>query len=529
MGTVRPLRLLPLALLAAACGKGSFNNAGGSAGDTFVYPLQAKNTTLDPGKVNDIYVSELLQNVVEPLVMYDEKNEVVPCLAEKWDLTDGGKTYVFHLRKGVKYADGKTLKAADFKAVWERSLLPKFGSPAAANYLSNIVGVADMVSGKATELTGVKAIDDETLSVTIDQPRPYFLGNLATLAAAVYEPGAAGPNEITTIEKLVGTGPFKLSKLAPDAEIDLDANENYWGGRPRVAHIKRPIVTDPSARLSRFLSGEFDYIELARQDAQNLDKAKAEKGGLRFVPRASLDFLILGEGAYPPFRDVRVRQAFAMAIDRKHLVADLLAGYDEAKGLVPHGVPGYQADYAGLAFDPAKAKSLLAAAGYPEGKGLPAVELDYTSINAENRVIAESVATDLSKNLGVKVQPQLLEWGAYLDRQDHGKVPIGSVGWTADYLDQQNFVSMQVASFGPQDKEGFRDAQVDALCAKADIETRPAVRNDLYKQAERRAIEQAARIPIYMSNVPIMTSPRLKGLRMNAIGLMPHTQVELTK
>ena len=520
-------RVLPLALLVAGCGKGHFTASPRGGGDTLVYPLQAKNTTLDPGKVNDLYTAELLQNVVEPLVAYDERNEIVPWLAERWDVENGGRTYVFHLRKGVRFSNGRLLVASDFKWCWERVLAKGFASPSAANYLGNILGVPDYLAGKAKEIAGVKVVDDATLRVSLDLPRPYYLGNLTVPQSAVFAKEAAGLQEATAVGAVVGTGPFVLAKLTPDAELDLDANPVYWGGKPGVAHVRRPIVTDPSARLSRFLGGEFDYLEVSRPDAQTLDPSRAKRGHLRFEPRPNLQYLVLGEKAYAPFRDPRVRQAVAMAIDRKHLVGDLLAGYTEAKGLVPHGVPGYQKDYAGVSYDPVSAKRLLAQAGYPGGRGLPPLEFDWTSTIAENRLIAESVATDLKKNLGFPTKPIQLEWGAYLDKQDRGEIQLGVVGWSADYLDPQNFVSMQVASFGPQDKEGFKDAEVDRLCAQADSELDPAKRAGLYRRAERRAIEQAARIPIFMMNQPIMTSDRVKGLRTNAIGIMPVVKVRL--
>lgn len=522
----RLLLFLPVLL---GCGKGAFNAAATKgAADTLVYPLLAKNTTLDPGKVNDLYMAEALQNVVEPLVTYSEKNEIVPCLAERWEVEDAGRSYVFHLRQGVRFTNGRPLAAADFKWNWERVLAPSFSSPAAGNYLGSIAGAADYMAGRAKTIKGLVVVDDDTLRVTLDKPRPYYLGNFTVPQAAVLAKEAAGDQEATSVEAVVGTGPFKLAKLIPDAELDLDANEDYWGGKPKVAHVRRPIVTDPSARLSRFLSGDFDYLEMSRQDAQTLDKSKAAQGHLTFIAKPQIQFLVLGERAYPPFKDTRVRQAVAMAIDRKRLVNELLAGYAEAKGLVPHGVPGYQKDYAGIAYDPAKARSLLAQAGYPGGRGLPPIELNWTTTIAENRVIAEAVATNLSNNLGLRVKPQLLEWGAYLDRQDHGRVQLGTVGWAADYLDPQNFISMQVASFGPQNKEGFKDAEIDALCLRADSELDPKLRMDLYRQAERLAVERAARIPIFMMNQPIMTSSRLKGMRTNAIGLMPLTQVDVT-
>ena len=527
MGSVR--RALPfLVLLLAGCGRGHFGQATPVAADTLVYPLQAKNTTLDPGKVNDAYMAEVLQNVVEGLVAYDEKNRIVPWLAERWDVTDGGRTYVFHLRRGVRFSNGRPLVADDFRWTWERTLAKEFASPAAGNYLQSIQGVPQYMAGKARSISGVKAIDDATLRVTLDRPRPYFLGNLTVPTSAVMAKEAAGDAEATTVEAVVGTGPFRLAKLVPDAELDLDANPGYWGGKPSVSHVRRPILIDPSARLSRFLSGDLDYLELDRQSAQNLDPAKAKSGRLRSVARPWLQFLVLGEKAYPPFRDPRVRQAMARAIDRPRLVGQLLAGYDEAKGLVPHGVPGYQSDYGGVPFDPGKARALLAEGGIPRRQG-PAPDRARLHLDPRGEPGDRGGGRDRPPaQLGGRRQaaPHRMGERIWTSRTGAGSRWAPSAGRPTTSTPRTSSRCRSPPS-GPQDKEGFEDAQVDALCSQADSDADPRVRADLYRQAERRAIEQVARIPIFMMNQSIMTSSRVKRLPMNAIGVMPLLHAEV--
>lgn len=489
-----------------------------------IYPLEVESTTIDPAMTVDPQMTELLQNVAEGLVAYDERNRIAPLLAETWDVSDRGRTYTFHIRKGVTFSNGRPLVADDFRWTWERNLAPKLAAPLAIDYLGAIVGAKVFAAGKADHISGIRVLDDSTLQVTIEKPRPYFLGDLV-VASAVIAREAAGPKAVTSSAGLVGTGPYKLVSYRPNEEIRLDANRGYWQGPPRLAHIRRPIVLDPATRLNRFLAGDLDLVTVGRQEAAVLSPNLRAR--LRLVPIAQTSWLSLGQKGYPPFRDVRVRQAFAMSIDRNRLVTDLLSGTSPAFGLIPHGVPGYDPSYRGLPFDPARARALLAEAGYPGGRGLPSVELSYSSAYAENRIIAEAAATDLARYLNVRVKAVLLEQGALFEKAKRGALQMGIGYWAADYLDPQNFVSMQVSSSGPVNRTGFRDLQVDALCAKADGEANPDLRLSLYRQAERRAVGLAARIPIFMTNAPILISGHVKDLKFNALSLMSMASVQI--
>ena len=168
---------LTLASLVAGCGKGGFSKGSqAQKSSVFTYALNNNITTLDPGKVQDVDLTDVIRNVYEGLVEYDENNKLVPRLAEKWEVKDGGKTYVFTLRKGVRFHNGRELKADDFKWTFERNLNPGLKSPVAVNYLDAIVGVKEFVAGSAKEVSGIKVIDDHTLSITLDKPRPVLLG-----------------------------------------------------------------------------------------------------------------------------------------------------------------------------------------------------------------------------------------------------------------------------------------------------------------------------------------------------------------
>lgn len=518
-------RWVVLGLLAVGCAKGSFNGHTKGAATTLTYPLEAKVTTLDPGKVQDVNMGDVLGNVFEGLVAYDEKNVLVPRLAERWEATDGGRTLVFHLRE-ARFQDGSPLRAADFKRTWERNLGKSLASPVAAGYLGAIVGAKEVADGRATTLSGVVATDDRTLRVTLDQPRPYFLGNLTYPCAFVVSP-KAGPTEMRTAAEVVGTGPFRMVKADEEAEVDLAAFDRYWGGKPRLARITRPVVADPATRLSGFRSGGYDLITPQRADVPGVEADSRLKAELRSEPRPVVDYFLLNQRAYAPFRDVRVRKAFALALDQDRLVGRLLPGETPAHGLVPPGVTGYQSDYKGLQVDPDAARALLAAAGYPSGKGLPPIELAYRSSSPDARLACEAAATVWRKELGAPVAPRGLESGALLHQRNEDRLQMAFLNWYADYLDPQNFLSLLMTSTTKMNHDGYANPAFDRLCAEADVDPDPAHRLELYRRAERIAVEDAARLPLYFERQPMLVSPRVKGLRTNLFGLMPHTTVEV--
>ena len=515
-----------IAVLIVGCGKGSFNDRKVTAAGVLTYPLDNKVTTLDPGKVQDSIMPEILNNVYEGLVAYNEQNEIVPQLAEKWDVTDGGKTYVFHIRN-AKFHDGKTVTADDFRWTWERNLGKTLASPVAADYLGAIVGVKEFADGKAKSIAGVKVLDEHTLSVTLDKPRPYFLGNLTYPCTFVLSRTSTTDKEVRNVKEAVGTGPFKFTKVAEDAQVDLSAFDDYWGGKPKIARIVRPVVTDPATRLSGYKSGLYDLYAFPRSDLANVQNDPVLKPQMKFEPRPSIFYFLMNQAEYAPFKDERVRKAFSMALNRKQIVEELLTGQNPANGLVPPGIPGYQKDYQGLPYDPKAARALLAEAGYPDGKGLPPLELDYRANRPDSRLASEAAATAWQRELNAPITTKALELGALLDRRNKNLLQMALMSWGADYLDPQNFLSLLMTSTSKLNHDGFHDAEFDRLCAEADVDGNPAHRAALYQQAERIAVEKAARLPIYFEMQPILISPRIKGLRENLFGILPHTKIEV--
>lgn len=523
------LAVFATALVLAGCSGGFSKKAQAGKAGVFRYPIVTNPTTLDPGIVQDGDTIDLLQQVYEGLVMWSENNEPIGNLAENWDIEDGGRTYVFHLKKGVKFHSGREVKAADFKWSFERTTNPRFNSSTAKTYLNDIVGVSEKLEGRAKEVSGIQAVDDYTLKITIDKPRPYFLGKLTYIVSAVVDKDVVpATSEIRDVKEMGGTGPFKGSQVVPEQIVVLTANKDYHGGAPQIETLERPVIKDPATRLNKYKGGELDLVMLERQDVKALQEDSEYKDQLHLYQRPATWYVGLNQLVYPQFKDRRVRRAFAMAIDRKGIVDDILGGINtEANGILPPGVMGYRENAQALPYNPAEAKKLLAEAGFPNGRGFPSLELTFREQRPDIRIVAEAVASQLQKNLGLDVQLRTMEWRAYLEKHQANKMGFFHMRWGADYLDPENFLSVLLASYGPEMHVGYNNPQYDALCRAGDTDMNKETRLQKYAQAEDIVVNDAPFIPIYFQRDAELIRPRVSGLRESLFGHLPHTTVKL--
>ncbi|MEQ1821699.1 MAG: ABC transporter substrate-binding protein [Fimbriimonadaceae bacterium] len=520
------------ALALSGCGDGGFKKGNdGASANVLRYPIPNKPTTLDPGVVQDGDTIDALQQVFEGLVGWNENNEPTGILAEKWDFEQGGKVIVFHIKKGVKFHNGRELKAEDFKWSWERVCAPDLKSTNGLGYMTDIMGVQELLDGKAKEISGVKVVDDYMLRVELTAPRPYFLGKLTYLAfAAVAKEAQDGLKEMSSVKQMIGTGPFKAESYVPEQLLTMVANKDYHGGAPLLDKIERPVVLDPQTRLNKFKKGEVELCLLQRADVESVNNDSELKPQLVFLDRPSIFYVAMNcSGSYPPFKDRRVRRAFAMAIDRKKIVETYMKGVNkQAHGIIPPGVFGNRPGGANeIPFDPEGAKKLLAEAGYPGGKGMPELEIRYRESYRDISLVAEAVSNDINKTLGVKVNNQAKEWKAYLDLYNKGENRFYHMRWAADYLDPQNFISHMLATYGPENHTGYSNPVFDKICRDADSIMDQDKRANLYQQAEDIVLQDAIWVPIYFQRDAELQSSRVKGMRESLFGHLPHTKTTL--
>src|SRR5687767_6385542 len=258
------------------------------------YPMAVEPATLDPAVIFEGGTGDLLQNIYEGLVGFDENNQIRPILAEKWDVGADGKTTTFHLRSGVTFHNGRTLNAEDVKYSLERALLPSTRSSSALNYLGEIVGAEEVANGKRKDLPGVRVIDSDSVAITLNRPRGYFLGALAYPTGFIVCREAIEKNGGELDERAaVGTGPFKLLEYRRRAKVTLVANEQYHGGKPNLERIERPIVLDSQTRHLMYENGEIDLTSISASDYLRDQKDPQLSKELHRFPLASVAYMCM--------------------------------------------------------------------------------------------------------------------------------------------------------------------------------------------------------------------------------------------
>jgi len=504
--------------------------------NTFRDPLTSEPTTLDPATVEDGMTIDMLQQIYEGLVQWNEKNEVVPNLAEKWEVGQGGTIYTFHLKHGVRFHNGREVTAADFKYSIERACDPETHSQTASSYLNDIVGAMDRITGKpgVTEVSGVKVLDPYTLQITIDAPKSYWLDKLTyptgyVVCKEAIEKSGGKVDETSAI----GTGPFKLAEYQHNYQVILAANPDYHGGRPKLDFIQRPILTDGTTRLNNYEANQLDRVVIAPRDLDRINSDPKLAGELHKFARANTWYLALNQDAPDsPFGKRDVRRAFAMAVDRNEIVRVALKDQSPvAVGIVPPGFAGYASTAKLLPYDPAQARNLLAKAGYPGGKGFPPLTLSFRQDEQQAQDTCQLVASQLKNNLGLDIQLRPMEWAALLDERSKKTLPFYLIRWSADYLDPQDYLSVMLHTSKkingkddhPENGVGYSNPEFDRLCDQADVEQNQQKRMALYHQAEQIAIEDAPWAPLFHLNDLELIKPRVGHIRDSLLGHLPHT------
>jgi oligopeptide transport system substrate-binding protein len=517
-------------LVLGGCGSGKPEaNTSEQGGKTFRYAINVPPVTLDPGLVEDVDTSDIILNVYEGLVGYDENNKIVGRLAESWKASDGGKTWTFKLRPNIKFHNGRLVTADDFKWTLERNCNHNFPSPTANNYLRDIVGVNEVIQGKTNQISGVKVVDPTTIQFTLDKPRAYFLGKLTYPCAFVLPKEAAGTTPINGVKAAIGTGPFKLAAYRVDQEVELAANKDYYLGAPKVDRVLRPVIKDSSTRLNLFKTGKLDILTLDRKDVEGIAADPLLGKQLQYQMRPAVYYLGLNLVAYPPFKNRDVRRAIAMAIDRDHICNVLMKGMPEAHGLVSPGMLSYRDKYAGLPYDPSAAQKALTAAGYPGGQGLPPLQLTYRVQTPDAQHVSEGVAASLRQNLGINVQLSSIDWNSFLEGRNKSRFAFYFLSWYADYLDPENFLSFLFRTGTSQNHDGYSNPEADRLFDLGDTTIDESQRVKYYNQAEDLLVQDGARIPIYIQRDAILVSPKVTGLKSNLFGQLPNLTVDVSQ
>lgn len=450
------------------------------------------------------------------LVSFDPEMNIVPDLAESWQV-QGGTVYTFTLRDDAQFHDGRPVTAHDVVYSWERAADPELESDTVLTYLGDVVGVKEMHEGEADHIAGIAAVDDHTLRVIIDAPKPYFLHKLTYPVAFVVDRAniAMGEDWYRTPN---GTGPYRLVRWDRFEVQIYERYDDYHLELPAIPFVVDRLFAGVGIRL--YETGDIDVTGISYRNVPRvLDPDDPLHPDVMTAVNLCTGFIFF-DVDQPPFDDPKVRQAFTMAFDREQYIDIVMKGIAlPAKGLYPPGLPGYNGDLEGLPHDPERARQLLADSKYGGPDGLPPIVYTTSGIGSYVGSTAAALAEMWQRELGVTITVENLESNKYQDKIDagyHGQ--IFSSGWCADYADPENFADVLFHSDSAQNEGHYSNPELDVLLERARVETDPAKRIEMYQQAERMIVEDAPVLFTTHSLSYVLVKPYIKGYVMTPVG-----------
>jgi oligopeptide transport system substrate-binding protein len=491
-------------------------------GDVLRFNNGAEPETIDPALVSGQPDGRLARSLFEGLATSDPRTlEPRPGQAERWETSADGLTWTFHLRPGLAWSDGVPLTARDFVWSWLRVLRPETAARN-AGLLYAIAGAEDFNRGRTSDPAdvGLSAPDDTTLVVRLATPVPYLLHLTAypTLLPVPRHAIERWGERWTRPGHIVSNGAFRLERWRQNDRFELARNPRYRdAARVWLDRVVAYSVDDLSTSVNLYKSGRLDWNTSGYIPSPFVPRLRG-KADFRSAPFQAVYFYSMNV-TRRPFDDVRVRRALNLAVDRDAIARDLLKGTREPWGrLTPRGYPGYPAP-APLRHDPARARALLAQAGFPGGRGFPRISILF-STSEDHRRIAEAVQAMWAKELGIPVELRNMEWGSTLQAMTTLQYDVARRSWIGDYLDPGTFLEIMRGGDG-NNRTGWSDPRYDRLLLAARRESDPARRMRLLGDAEALLLADGPVIPIYHYSTVELVKPYVRGLWSNALDTHP--------
>ncbi|WP_339196087.1 ABC transporter substrate-binding protein [Solibacillus sp. FSL R5-0449] len=523
------MMLLIMSLFLAACGADDAETSSSESGNdsststdssttddsssstpqVLVFGRGADSVSLDPGIVTDGESFKVTQNLFETLLNFGEQDTTInPGLAKEWEVSEDGLTYTFQLQEGVKFHDGTDFNA---EAVIKNINRWKGGKEEDFYYFNS------MFKAEGEDIIkDVTAEGDYTVVFTLSRPQAPFLKNLAMSPFGIGSPTAFEAAGDKFGDNPVGTGPFKFTEWKRNDSITIEKFEDYWqDGFPKLDKVIFRSIPDNSARLNELMAGNIDLA-----DGVNPSDGKTVEGDstLQLIERPSMNIGYLGlTNTRAPFDNKLVRQAVNYAIDKQAIVDAFFEGRAEvAANPMPPSISGYNDAISPYPYDPEKAKSLLAEAGY-DGKE---IELWAMPVPRPYMPDGAKVAEVIQKNLedvGIPSKIVTFEWATYLEKAKNGEADAFMLGWTGDNGDADNFIYtlLDKDNIGSNNYAYYTNEEVHSLLIQAQSETDENVRNELYKKAQEIIHDDAPWVPLAHST-PLLAA------KAGVNGFLPH-------
>ncbi len=460
--------------------------------------------SLDPALSTDVPTGRAVAYVFDGLTRFTPDAEVVPGLAERWEVSDDGLTYTFHLHTGVEFHNGTPFSAHDVLRSWNRALNPALrgGRPLP---LVGIRGANDVAAGRSPSIAGVAVRDSQTLVVTLNEPLAIFPTLLAMPVAAIV--AAETPENFG--ENPIGTGPWRFVRWQHDDYLLFARNEQYFGGAPEADSLRVRIIPEASTAVAEFESGNVDVLLVPEGETRQWEQTDERRARLVSVPALRLFYVGINT-TRGPLADPRVRQALNLAIDREAILAQLIGGRGRlAAGVIPPALPGADTTRAPYPHDVARARALLTAAGHPNGI---AVDIWVSTTQPFPR-IAEAMQAYLAE-AGITATLVQREAASVREASRNGQTDLIVKDWFADYPDAENFLFplLHSANLGAGGNISFfQNARFDSLVSASRVALDDERRRSLYREADSLAFEQAPMIFLFFYNDLYAIQPWIQG------------------
>jgi oligopeptide transport system substrate-binding protein len=482
-----------------------------AAGPDEVTILLGAPTTIDPAAQGDVGSAAVSAQLFESLTAFDPGLRIRPALAASWDSSDDGRRIVFHLRPDLTFSDGTPLTGRDVVRSWLRLIDPAAPSPLASLVL-DIKGAAAYLRGHATAAEVGLTATDRDVTVELVRPASDFPSIVAGPSFAVVPPelAHAGPINATGF---VGSGAYVPSAVT-GRELTLTGNDRYWAGPAPIRTVH--LVGDIGGRsaVDAFVAGDIDYTGVSDFDASWIRFDEKLGPQLRTVPSLSLQYLGF-DASRPPFDDVRVRQAFGQAVNWRRIVTLGSRTAVPATGMVPPGIPGRsEADYLPT-FDPAAARAALAAAGFPGGRGFPAVTFVDPHFS-----VAGAVQSEVKRELGIDLRVESMDFDPYFVRLAADPPAIWTLSWVADYPGPNDFLRVLLGTGQTNNYGRWTSPDFDKAIADADDATDAGSAAAAYDRAQRVVQRDVPAVPLSYGPGWALSRTGLLGAGQNGMGIL---------
>jgi len=471
--------------------------------------------TLDPALAVDIYSATIIQQLFDGLVQFDQNLNVIPAIARSWKISPDGLTYTFYLREGVKFHNEREVTADDFVYSFTRIIDPKTKSPA-VHLLGKVLGFKEFQDGKTNYVEGFKSIGKYTFEIKLSEPFYPFISVLGIINFKVVP-----KEEIEKIDPLfpvtpIGTGPFKFVSMKEGKEIILEANQDYFEGKPNLDRILFRVFHGAQREkiLEAFKEGSLEESFLPPEEIEDMAKGKRHL----FLQKPLLSLRFYGFNLRTnPLDNKKLRKAINLAIDKKFIISELHKNqFNLAKSILPPGMPGYDPKREPYPYNEALARKYLMESGY--GKEKPSIEIWSASQSEAAQKELNEIKSQLNK-LGIQTTINFeTNWPNFEAMLRANKAPVFIYAWYADFPDPDNFLGTLFHSKSKFNYTAYHNPEVDRLIDKARAERDYLKRVEMYRKIEEIVLDDAPIVPMVNHLFQMVYQPYVRGVEVSALG-----------